>query len=208
VGGDYYDVMAPSPGLRTVVIADVSGKGVSSALLASFLQGVFLGAAGGLEIPEALSRINTFITERGEHGKYATVFCANINDAGEMTWSNAGHCAPVLARADGTVETLATTSMPVGMVPGVVFSVEKTQLRKGDRLVLCTDGITEAENAQGDFFGKTRLRDAVQAAEAVGCQHMHDVIQEKIREFTGGAEQSDDVTLVVVEYAGSPDAAA
>jgi serine phosphatase RsbU (regulator of sigma subunit) len=203
VGGDYYDVMAPTPGLRTVVIADVSGKGVSSALLASFLQGVFLGAAGGLQIPEALARINTFITERGEHGKYATVFCANITETGEMTWSNAGHCSPILAKADGSIETLGTTSMPVGMVPGVQFSVEKLQLQRGDRLVLCTDGITEAENERGDFFGKTRLRNAVQSADAVGCRAMHDAIQQKIREFTGGAEQSDDVTLVVIEYAGS-----
>jgi serine phosphatase RsbU (regulator of sigma subunit) len=94
--------------------------------------------------------------------------------------------------------------MPVGMVPGVPFSVEKLQLASGDRLVLCTDGITEAENERGDFFGKTRLRNAVQSADAVGCRAMHDAIQEKIREFTGGAEQSDDVTLVVIEYAGLP----
>jgi sigma-B regulation protein RsbU (phosphoserine phosphatase) len=194
--------MSPGPGLRTVVIADVSGKGVSSALLASFLQGVFIGAAGGLEIPEALTRINNFITERGEHGKYATLFCANILKSGQMTWSNAGHCLPLLARADGSIEALGTTSMPVGMVPGIMFSVEQTQLRPGDRLVLCTDGVTEAENAAGEFFGKTRLRDAVQSAQATGCRDMHDTIQRKISEFTGGAEQSDDVTLVVIEYAG------
>ncbi len=202
VGGDYFDVMRPSAGLRTVVVADVSGKGVSSALLASFLQGVFLGAAGGLEIPEVLGRINTFLTERGEHGKYATLFYADIRESGEMTWSNAGHCSPLLVRAAGDVETLGATSMPVGMMAGAVFGVEKVELLTGDRLILFTDGVTEAQNAAGEFFGRKKLREAAQAAQGLDCAGMHDAIQGAIAEFTGGEEQSDDITLVVLEYAG------
>lgn len=202
VGGDYYDVMAPLADLRTVVIADVAGKGVSSALLASFLQGVFLGAAGGLEVPEVLSRINTFMTERGEHGKYATLFYADIRESGQMTWSNAGHRSPLLVRAGGTVEVLRATSMPVGMIPDAPFAAEVLHLQPGDRLILYTDGVTEAQNGAGDFFGKTRLREAVQTALTLDCAQMHDAVQDAIREFTGGEEQSDDVTLVVLEFAG------
>lgn len=203
VGGDYYDVMAPSSDFRTIVVADVSGKGVSSALLASFLQGVFLGAAGGLDIPEVLGRINTFMTERGEHGKYATLFYADIRESGEMTWSNAGHCAPLLVRAEGSVEPLRATSMPVGLVPGAEFAVETLRMQVGDRLILYSDGVTEAQNAAGDFFGKTRLREVVQAAQALDCARMHDAVQDAIATFTGGEEQADDITLVVLEFAGT-----
>ena len=208
VGGDYYDVMSPGPGLHTVVIADVSGKGVSSAILASFLQGVFLGAAGGLEIPEVLTRINNFLTERGSHGKYATLFFANIEESGTLTWSNAGHCAPLLVRASGEIESLGTTSMPVGMVPGAPFAVETLQLSPKDRLVLYTDGVTEAENQAGEFFGKGRLRTAVEAAATLDCGPMHDAVQQAVQKFTGGAEQSDDITLVVIEFAGTPQVSA
>ena len=117
VGGDYYDVVRIGPDSWSMVVSDVAGKGVSSALLASFLQGAFLGAAGST-IPTVLSRINDFMSERAEHGKYATVFFATLNAEGRLAYSNCGHCAPMVVRqATGEIENLATTSMPVGLVP-------------------------------------------------------------------------------------------
>jgi sigma-B regulation protein RsbU (phosphoserine phosphatase) len=189
------------------VVADVSGKGVSSALMASFLQGAFLGAAIGASIPAVLSRINDFMSERAEHGKYATLFFASLNSAGRLAYANCGHCAPIVVRGSrggnpDRMESLATTSMPVGLVPGAPFAEEHCDLIPGDRLVLYSDGVTEAQNGAGDFFGKSRLRDAIGGASAKDCAGMHDAIQQALRDFTGGAEQSDDITLVVVEYAG------
>ena len=87
-------------------------------------------------------------------------------------------------------------------MPGVPFVVEKLQLLPGDRLILFSDGVTEAQDESGEFFGKKRLRDAVQSASFAGCAPLHAAVQQAIRDFTGGAEQSDDVTLVVMEYAG------
>ncbi|MES1260558.1 MAG: SpoIIE family protein phosphatase, partial [Acidobacteriota bacterium] len=207
VGGDYFDVVAVSKDIWSVVVADVSGKGVSSALMASFLQGAFLGAATGASIPAVLSRINDFMSERAEHGKYATLFFATLNGAGRLAYANCGHCAPILVRGScngnpGRMESLATTSMPVGLVPGAPFTEEHSDLVPGDRLVLYSDGVTEAQNGTADFFGKARLRDAISRASAKDCAGMHDAIHQALRDFTGGAEQSDDITLVVVEYAG------
>jgi sigma-B regulation protein RsbU (phosphoserine phosphatase) len=172
-------------------------------LLASFLQGAFLGAASSA-IPGVLSRINDFMSERAEHGKYATVFFATMNSAGRVTYSNCGHCAPMLVRCGegGTIHNLAPNSMPVGLVPGAPFSEEHCDLAPGDRIVLYSDGVTEAQNSAGDFFGRQRLRDAIRLAVNTDCSGMHDAIQQALRDFTGGAEQSDDITLVVVEYAG------
>lgn len=202
VGGDYYDVVAIGPDTWSLVVADVSGKGVSSALLASFLQGAFLGASCTTDIPEVLSRINTFLSDRAEHGKYATMFYSKLDSEGRFTYANAGHCAPLLVRADGHIEKLEATSMPVGLVPEASFQLEHRDLAPGDRIVLYTDGVTEAQNDAGEFFGRKRLRQAVTRAGAATCPELHAAIQKAVLDFTAGAEQADDLTLVVVEYRG------
>jgi sigma-B regulation protein RsbU (phosphoserine phosphatase) len=207
VGGDYFDVVSVSKEIWSVVVADVSGKGVSSALLASFLQGAFLGAATGGTIPAVLSRINDFMSERAEHGKYATLFFATIHLDGRVSYANCGHCSPMVVRgpASGTpgeIESLVATSMPVGLIPGAPFCEEHCTLHPGDRIVLYSDGVTEAQNLKAEFFGTDLLRSAITSGVAQDCKGMHDVIRQALKEFTGGAEQSDDITLVVLEYAG------
>lgn len=200
VGGDYFDVVAAGPDAWSIVVADVAGKGVSSALLASFLQGAFLGAAAGTSITDVLSRINLFLSERAEHGKYATVFYGMLHGSGRMDYANAGHCAPLLVRSDGTIESLGSTSMPVGLMPDAAFPVEQCLLKPGDRLVLYTDGVTEAADLEGVFFGRHRLREAVAESFTLNCAGMHKAIQQTVRGFTKGVEQGDDITIVVVEF--------
>jgi sigma-B regulation protein RsbU (phosphoserine phosphatase) len=202
VGGDYYDVEAIGPEVWSLVVADVSGKGVSSALLASFLQGAFLSASSTTDIPEVMSRINTFLSDRSEHGKYATMFYSKLDSAGRLTYANAGHCPSLLVRMTGEIEKLEATSMPVGLMPGAVFELDHRNLEPGDRIVLYTDGVTEAQNEAGDFFGRKRLREAVKKAGSANCTDLHAAIHQAILDFTAGAEQADDLTLVVVEYRG------
>jgi anti-sigma regulatory factor (Ser/Thr protein kinase) len=156
VGGDYYDVVAVGPETWSLVVADVSGKGVSSALLASFLQGAFLSPTSATDIPEVLSRINTFLSDRSEHGKYATMFYSNLDSAGRLTYANAGHCAPLVVRMTGErrtgeIEKLEASSLPVGLLPETRFVPDCGDLAPGDRIVLHTDGVTEAQNYEGDF---------------------------------------------------------
>lgn len=203
VGGDYYDVVAIGPETWSLVVADVSGKGVSSALLASFLQGAFLSASSTTDIPEVLSRINTFMNDRAEHGKYATMFYSKLDSSGRLTYANAGHCAPLLVRMTGEIEKLDATSPPVGLIADAPFELSHRDLKPGDRIVLYTDGVTEAQNDAGDFFGRKRLREAVQRAGGADCAELHATIQKAILDFTAGAEQADDLTLVVMEYRGN-----
>jgi serine phosphatase RsbU (regulator of sigma subunit) len=203
VGGDYFDVVAIGPDTWSLVVADVSGKGVSSALLASFLQGVFLSASCTTNIPEVLSRINTFLSDRAEHGKYATMFYSKLDSSGLLTYANAGHCAPLLVRKTGQIEKLDANSMPVGLIAGTSFPLDHRDLAPGDRIVLYSDGITEAQNERGHLFGRRRLREAVQRAGDASCAELHRAIHEAVLSFTAGAEQADDLTLVVVEYKGA-----
>ena len=202
VGGDYFDVVAVGPDTWSMVVADVSGKGVSSALLASFLQGVFLSASCGTNIPDVLSRINTFLVDRVEFGKYATMFYSRLDKSGRLAYVNAGHCAPLLVRTGGAVEKLEATGMPVGLTPDTQFQAAESTLSPGDRLVLYTDGVTEATNEKGEFFGRGGLLKAIRGCVAKDCISLHRWIQRALFEFTAGAEQSDDLTLVVVEYRG------
>lgn len=202
VGGDYYDVAAMGPDAWSLVIADVSGKGVSSALLASFLQGAFLSASSTTDIPEVLARINSFLSDRSEHGKYATMFYSKLESSGQLTYVNAGHCPPLLIHKTGEIEKLEAASMPVGLLPEASFVPEQRALAPGDRLVLYTDGVTEAQNEAGEFFGRRRLREAVQRGNGATCAELHEAILSAILDFTAGAEQADDLTLVVVEYRG------
>jgi serine phosphatase RsbU (regulator of sigma subunit) len=202
VGGDYYDAVAIGPDTWSMVVADVSGKGVSSALLASFLQGAFLGASCTTDIPEVLARINTFLNDRAEHGKYATMFYSKLDAEGHLTYANAGHCAPLLVRKNGQIEKLEATSLPVGLVAGAAFPMEHRDLAPGDRIVLYTDGVTEAQNDAGEFFGRRRLRQAIEGARGGDCAELHAAIQKAIFEFTAGAEQADDLTLLAGEYRG------
>jgi serine phosphatase RsbU (regulator of sigma subunit) len=92
--------------------------------------------------------------------------------------------------------------MPVGLVPETEFILNHRDLAPGDRIVLYTDGVTEAQNPAGEFFGRARLREAVRRGTNADCAALHDTIQSAILDFTAGAEQADDLTLVVMEYRG------
>ena len=200
VGGDYFDVLRTGPEAWATVVADVAGKGVSSALLASLLQGAFLTLS---DHPEALastmSRINEILYERTEGGKFATVFAALCDATGRFSYINAGHCAPMVLRRGQTIEYLETTVMPVGLVSETGFALHRIALGAGAKIVIYSDGVTEAENGQGAFFGRRRLREVVLRHAESSCVELHRAITQAVRDFTGDHPQSDDVTLLVIE---------
>jgi serine phosphatase RsbU (regulator of sigma subunit) len=204
VGGDYYDMTRVSSHCWSAVVADVSGKGVGSALLASLLQGALITAT---EHPEAMGhrmeRLNRFLLDRTGGEKYATVFYCLLHDDGRMFYVNAAHCPPMVVRANGERVELAASGTPVGLVETAEFAVVEQRLAVGDKVVIYSDGVTEAQNLERGFFGKRRLREVVEAHAGRSCGAIHDAIQEAVAAFTEGAAQSDDITLVVLEFCGT-----
>jgi phosphoserine phosphatase RsbU/P len=203
VGGDYYDAIPAGPHAWTAVVADVSGKGVSSALLAALLQGAFLAVShSDTALHKRLERINTFLNERTQGEKYATVFYCLLERAGGLHFVNAGHCPPLVVRQAGGIESLEATAMPVGLIESAEFEVGEITLADGDKIVIYTDGVTEAQNLEGEFFGRQRLRQVVAEHHADSCHGLHEAVANAVAGFTESAPQADDVTLVVIEYRG------
>jgi serine phosphatase RsbU (regulator of sigma subunit) len=201
VGGDYFDVHKASDEAWITVVADVSGKGVSSALLASLLQGTFLMAPGDLgQIGPRMSRLNDFLLDRTGGEKYATIFYSLLQNDGTLTYVNAGHCAPFLLSRDGRLRTLQTNAMPVGMIEGAQFEVANVKMDPGDKLVIYSDGLTEAEDPSGGFFDTERLRDCLRQNASMNALALHAAILARLDRFTEGGAMRDDITTVVLEY--------
>jgi serine phosphatase RsbU (regulator of sigma subunit) len=201
VGGDYLDVRQMHPFCWTAVSADVSGKGVGAALLAALLQGMFLAAPfTRLSMEEMMFRMNHFLNERTGGEQYVTLFYCTVEASGVMRWVNAGHPPPILVRAGGKLDALAAGGVPLGMLDDSTYPIEEGMLQPGDRLVLYSDGLTEAHNSAQEFFGLKRLCERVSASAAASCQELHAAILSDLDHFTEGAPQSDDISLAVIEY--------
>jgi len=206
VGGDYYDMTEVGESCWSAVVADVSGKGVGSALLASLLQGALITATHDPQaMGRQIERLNRFLIDRTAGEKYATVFYCMADRNGRFSYVNAAHCPPLVVRSGGQQISLDATSMPVGLIESAEFPVAEQVLSAGDKVVIYTDGVTEAQNASGEFFGKKRLREVVAARAGESCTVIHDAVQEAVAAFTEGAPQSDDITVLVLEFRGAGD---
>jgi len=201
VGGDYFDVRQIAPDAYACVIADVSGKGVSAALLAALLQGAFLLASEGpIEIENLMSRVNRFLNERAKGEKYATVFYCTVRRSGELRWSNAGHPKPYLVRRDGALLALESTGLPLGMLDIAAYESKSMQLQPGDKVVLFSDGVSEAESEEGEFFDAKGLKETLRALASTDCRELNAKLVEAVEDFSEGAEIGDDITTLVLEY--------
>lgn len=204
VGGDYFDIVPAGDSRYDIVMADVSGKGVSSALLAGLLQGAFVMSTAE-QIPPAVvcERLNTFLLGRTSGQKYATIFLASIFRNAPMQWANAGHCSPLLLRASGHVFELAPTGMPVGMLDIAQWKDAALQLEPADLLVLYTDGVSEAMNAKREMYGVERLVSVLHRNWGLPVKQLIAAVHADVESFTGGEPQRDDLTLLILRY--SPD---
>ena len=202
VGGDYFDVRQVEADRWAAVVADVSGKGVSSALLAGLLQGVFLmTSASPTGISGMLARLNAFLLERTRGEKYATLFYCTLDSYGMLRYANAGHCAPYLVGRDARLRKLHSTGMPVGMIPEAAVQQVEKQLDPGDKVVIFSDGLTETENAAGEFFDAERLRAFLREHAQLNAAELHTALMRAVDRFSEGGALRDDVTLLVLEYA-------
>jgi sigma-B regulation protein RsbU (phosphoserine phosphatase) len=203
VGGDYFDVIPLGPHAWGGVVADVAGKGVSSALLACYLQGALSAATLNIDgIERVMEFINRFLAERAGGEKYATLFCCGMGRDGRLRYINAGHCAPVLVSPSGEMSVLEATGFPVGLLPDAAFPAEERRLAAGDRLIIYSDGVTESRAPDGEYYGTERLRAVITASLASSCDELHDAILRDVQELTAGAPQADDITLLILEFEG------
>ena len=206
VSGDFYDVVQAANDTMVLAVADVSGKGVPAALLSSMIQASLRTQAGGVASPAAMtSIINTLACQRDSTGQFATLFLAVVDEATlTLRFTNAGHNFPVLASADGTQRLLETGGLLAGMIPGVPYEEEAIPLAPGDRLVVYTDGVTEAANAAGEMFGEERLYTLLRALPpAQDARGDVESVLGAVRDFLGEMEAGDDITVLVLRVPGT-----
>src|SRR5690348_200321 len=203
VGGDCFDVVALEGGRYGFFVGDVAGKGIAASLLATLLQGVFYTTAA-LDIPlaELTKRVNQFLCERSSEDRYATLFYGVLDPSGNLEYINAGHVPPLVRRASGEIIELGAANFPVGMFPEAEFASERASLRAGDYLVIYSDGVSEARNLRDDMFEQERLNELVKTFPGENVEQLAEAIRTGVRNFTGGAPQADDITMVVVQYKG------
>jgi sigma-B regulation protein RsbU (phosphoserine phosphatase) len=196
IGGDFFDAVNTPHGLA-VVLADVSGKGVSAALLASILQGmVYSHLIAGMPLTEIVTALNRFFTKKHIGSKYATMVIARLRHDGDLEYVNCGHVPPVWI-CNQEVLRPSHGNLPVGLLADAVYESDHCQMKPGDRLILVTDGVTEAENAHGDMFDSDRLE--VVAGKSLSM----DDIFAAVADFCGGTPLNDDCTVIELVYSGN-----
>ena len=192
VGGDFFDVHRTDNAV-TVILADVSGKGVSAALLASMIHGMFyaqISSGGGLV--DAVSAVNRFLCSRVAGQKYATLFAAQLHRDGALEMINCGHVPAMIAR-DGQVAQVTEGDLPVGLIAQSKFHSIQQPFPPGSRLCLISDGINEAENAQGVDYGTAEVERNLLAQDP-----MKEILA-SVSAFCGNCEPQDDRTVVILE---------
>jgi len=195
IGGDFYDAVAGDDCVY-VVIADVSGKGVSAALLAQTLQGmVYAQLLADQSLNKIARALNRYICAK-DISKYATMIVVRLESNGKLEYVNCGHVHPLLKTAEG-IQELTDSNLPVGLIEQAEFHAHSIQLQPGTRVLLVTDGVTEAEDVGGEFFGNTRLENALSRSGK-----LQDVF-ESLSTFCGTASSADDCTLVEILYQGN-----
>jgi len=204
VAGDYYDAFYPQAdgpdGTLLVVIADVAGKSVPAALLMATLQASLRTIAGeGVSLDILVTRLNRYACAHSLGGlRFTTAVIAEFDPATRrFTYVNAGHNAPILHRANDSMEQLDVGGLPLGIEPSVVYDKATLHLSTGDSLIFFTDGVVEAFNSAGEEFGNQRWLAAIRTLPDIPAQQTLEFLMKRVDEFVGTTRQSDDITCLV-----------
>jgi HAMP domain-containing protein len=194
IGGDLYDCFSLGETKIGILCADVSGKGIPAALMMANLQALARARLSGAPPAEFVSLLNRQLAGKFGDNRYATLFWGEYNTAtAVLTYVNAGNPAPILLHSAGEIERLEADGFPVGMFANARYAAKSISLFRGSRLVIFTDGLTDAQNAAKEEFGEDRLIERCRsAADANG-------FIETVAEWSAGTEQFDDTTVIVVD---------
>jgi serine phosphatase RsbU (regulator of sigma subunit) len=209
VGGDLYDFFELGKERIGILCADVSGKGVPAALMMANLQALARAhGGGGVNRPGApparfVEILNQELTGRFGDNRYATLFWAEYNaDTSTLTYVNAGHPAPILMSSAGEIERLDSDGFPIGMFGSAKYTARVIQMRQGSRLLIFSDGITDAQNAAEEEFGDERLIASCRTiAPGIDAEGVTGRLMQAVAKWSAGTEQFDDTTVVVVGVA-------
>ncbi len=201
IGGDYFDFLELEGGTRLgLVVGDVSGKGVPAALLVSTLHSSLRLLAERISIcPELFARLNKHILDSSAPNKFITLFVAELDlERGELAYVNAGHNPGLVLRARGGIEQLGSGGLPLGLLPGASYRIERISLEPGDLLCLYSDGITEAAAPDDEEFGLDRLAQLLSDQQNDPIDVLLGKIGSAVSLFAAGAPQADDQTLLLL----------
>jgi phosphoserine phosphatase RsbU/P len=201
IGGDYYDFIERHDGKTLVALGDVSGKGTAAALLMSSLHAAMHAqVAAKTSLEETVTSINKYLSENTPANRFITLFVAELDpSSGDLKFINAGHNPPLIGRANGTIEQLASGGLPLGIMSLAAYEVGAVRLDHGDVLFIYSDGVSEANNLNEDEFGMDRLTQVISTNVARTASGIRDRVEAALSQFTGTAAPNDDITLVIVK---------
>ena len=201
VGGDYFDYFNLEGGRLGFALGDVAGKGISAALLASLIQGIFSSQTlFDMPLQTMISNANRTIAQRGTGNRFVTFFYGIVDSEGNCTYVNAGHNPPILLSRDGSMRELQTGGMVLGLFAGAGYESETFKLKPDDHLVLFTDGVSEARNAAGEEFGQERLTSLLRENAQATSPEILARILDAVLTFSANAPQHDDITMMVLGF--------
>jgi phosphoserine phosphatase RsbU/P len=201
IGGDYYDLVPLRDGSFVVTLGDVSGKGIPAAVMMASIQTLLrsLLQQDSENLPDVLSNLNETLYGCTTAERYSTLFCGVISaDRTTLNYVNAGQVLPLLLHDDGTLERLPGGGMPVALMPEATYEQIKVTLRKGDLLVVMSDGIVEACNEADEFWDEEEVDRVLLANRTEALTDITEAVCYAVDEFAGAALQYDDMTIVAV----------
>jgi len=200
VAGDTYDVLLRGGNLIAAV-TDVSGKGVGAGMLASGIHAGIRLLAGeeNITLAKLASRLNHYLCGATADNRFATMALLHLSSDGTLIGVNAGHCPVMIRRTDGRIETIDSSSFPLGIIRHAEYTDDPRELEPGDLVVLYTDGLTEAENEQEEEFGVERVAEVLAQLQEVSANAACHELLNQVNQFTGGLPLRDDVTLLVIQ---------
>lgn len=201
VGGDYYDFIVQDDEHFAVCLGDVAGKGLPAALVMSNMQATIRGQARPEHMPgECLTLSNQLLFHSTTSNKFATLFYGQLHvHSHEFFYANAGHNRPLLVKSNGDMEKLDTAGLALSIVEHETYENDKVVFEPGDMLLIYSDGITEAMNANSDEFEEDRLVNVVKDNLTQSAEDIVMAVNATVQDFVDGAEQSDDMTIVIIK---------
>jgi phosphoserine phosphatase RsbU/P len=206
IGGDFYDYVDLPTGALGFALGDVAGKGPPAALLSAMMQGMFAAQAATSDSPsQTIARVNMALYRRGIESRFVTLMYGALRPDGRLTYCNAGHNPPlVISNTAGvlSVRRLECGGPIVGLFETATYDEETVTLRKGDWLIVFSDGVSEAMSLTADEYEEERIVKCVEKNLALEPRRLLEALFADVREFTRGAPQSDDITAMVLRYGG------